>query len=81
MQERFEYAERRLEEEIRNGEPSDISYWKGYRDALKMIMDEQKENRINSCPKCGSYGLRHMKICSDTIPLVECAVCGWNSIL
>lgn len=47
LQERLEYAERRLDEEIRNGESSDISYWKGYRDALKRIMEDETNNGAN----------------------------------
>lgn len=46
MQDRLEYAERRLEEEIKNGEMYDIQYWRGYRDAVKRMMEEQNaENR------------------------------------
>lgn len=81
VQERLEYAERRLQEEAKNGDSCDINYWRGYYDAVKRIVDEQKADRINSCPKCGSYGLRFMKICNGTVQLVECAVCGWNTML
>lgn len=41
METRLEYAERRLEEEIKNGEMRDIQYWCGYRDAVKRMMEEQ----------------------------------------
>lgn len=41
LEEMLEYAEKRLDEEIRNGEATDITYWHGYRDAIKAIMSEQ----------------------------------------
>ena len=40
----LEYAEKRLDEEIKNGEASDITYWHGYRDAIKAMMSEQLPN-------------------------------------
>lgn len=40
----LECAEKRLDEEIRNGEESDITYWQGYRDAVKAMMSEQPSN-------------------------------------
>lgn len=40
----LEYAEWRLDEEIKNGEASDITYWHGYRDAVKAMMSEQPTN-------------------------------------
>lgn len=41
LEEMLEYAEKRLDEEIRNGETTDITYWHGYRDAIKAIISEQ----------------------------------------
>lgn len=41
MQELLEYAERRLEEEAKNGTASDINYWRGYRDAVKRMMENE----------------------------------------
>lgn len=46
MQDRLEYAERRLEEEIKNGEMHDIQYWRGYRDAVKQMMEEQEKQDV-----------------------------------
>ena len=46
MQDRLEYAERRLEEEIKNGEMCDIQYWRGYRDAAKALTREKEMNQL-----------------------------------
>lgn len=46
MQELLEYAERRLEEEIKNGTESDIDYWLQYRDAVKNVTGGKRINMI-----------------------------------
>lgn len=39
--ERLAYAEKRLDEAIRNGTNEDIHYWRGYRDAVSRCVERE----------------------------------------
>ena len=39
LNELYEEAERRLEDECRNGDEYTQAYWRGYRDAIKRAME------------------------------------------
>ena len=43
--ERLAYAEKRLEEVIRNGTDADIHYWRGYRDGVKRAVENEEEHK------------------------------------
>lgn len=40
-QERLAYAEKKLDEAIRNGTQEDIHYWRGYRDAMQRVVEAE----------------------------------------
>ena len=40
--ERLAYAEKKLDEAIKNGTDADIHYWRGYRDAVTVVMRKEK---------------------------------------
>lgn len=43
--ERLAYAEKRLDEAIRNGTVYDQTYWRGYRDGVKRAVENEEEQK------------------------------------
>lgn len=44
-QERLDYAEKKLDEAIRNGTVYDQTYWRGYRDGVKRAVENEEEHK------------------------------------
>lgn len=51
--ERLAYAEKRLDEAIRNDNNHDILHWIGYREAMQRVVEnEQQITIVKPCPHC-----------------------------